>query len=98
MKLFNEGLSIDQIAERRNLVQSTIEGHLSHFVKEGVIPVDRLISAEKLKNILAIIKAIDSISFSAIKDKLGNEYSYGEIKITLAHHAFSESGIHSENL
>ena len=97
LKLFHEGLSINDIAERRNLVHTTIEGHLSHYVKEGVIPVDRLISNEKLKDILAIIEAIDSISFSAIKEKLGNEYTYGEIKITLAHHAFSESGIHSEN-
>jgi uncharacterized protein YpbB len=89
LKLFNESLSIDQIAERRNLAQSTIEGHLSHFVKEGVIPVERLIAAEKLENILAVIDAIDSISFSGIKEKLGNEYTYGEIKIVLAHHAFS---------
>lgn len=89
MKLFNEGLSIDLIAKRRNLVQSAIEGHLSHFVKEEVTPIDCLISAEKFENILAVIDEIHSISFSGIKEKLGNEYSYGEIEIVLAHHAFS---------
>lgn len=89
LTLFQEGLSLDEIAERRNLVRTTIEGHLAHFVKDGVIPVDRLISAEKLDNILTVIKTIDSTLSSAVKEKLGDEYTYSEIKIALAHHAFT---------
>ena len=85
---FQEGLSIDEIAEKRNLVRSTIEGHLAHFVKEGVITTERLISQEKLENIMTVIAVIKSTSSYAVKEKLGNEYSYSEIKIALAHHAF----------
>ena len=88
LKFFQEGLSLDEIAEKRNFVRSTIEGHLAYFVKKGIITTERLIPDEKLKNILTVIEAIDSISSSAIKEKLGDEYGYGEIKIVLAHYAF----------
>lgn len=90
LQLFNEGLSLDEIAERRNFVRTTIQGHLAHFVQEGIITTDRLIDPEKLENIMKVIKAVDSTLSSAIKEKLGDDYSYSEIKIALAHHAFTQ--------
>lgn len=91
LDFYKEGLSVDEIAEKRNLVRGTIEGHLAHFVREGVITTERLISNEKLENILTVIAVIKSTSSSAIKEKLGSEYSYSEIKIALAHHDFINS-------
>lgn len=97
LQLFNEGLSLDEIAKRRNFVRSTIQGHLAHFVQEGIITTERLIDAEKLKKILKAIKELDTTLSSAVKEKLGDNYSYSEIKIGLAHYAFTESGDQAED-
>lgn len=86
LQLFNEGLSLEEIAERRSFVRTTIQGHLAHFVKEGIITTERLIDAEKLETILKAIKEADSTLSSAVKEKLGDAYTYSEIKIALAYH------------
>lgn len=91
LNFFQEGLSVDEIAEKRGLVSGTIQGHLAYFVKEGIITTERLISSEKQENILTVISKINSTSSSAIKEKLGSEYSYGDIRIVLAHHFFANS-------
>ena len=91
LALFQEGLSVDEVADRRSLVRGTIEGHLTHFIKDGIITTERLIDGKKLKNILTVIAVIKSTTSSEVKEKLGNEYSYNEIKIALAHHAFINS-------
>lgn len=97
LQLFREGLSLDKIAERRSLVRGTIEGHLAHFVKEGIVTADRLIDAERLKKIMKTIDESDTTLSSAVKEKLGGEYSYSEIKIGLAHYAFTESRDQAED-
>lgn len=91
LELFKKGLSVEEIAEKRNLVPGTIQGHLAHFVREGIISTERLISEEKLKNILTVIDVIKSTSSSEVKAKLGDEYSYNDIKIAQAHYAYTNS-------
>ena len=80
-QLFRDGKSIAEIARLRNLAASTIEGHLATFVKTGEIDLHELVSEEKAA---VIMKALDELGdasgFSPVKEKLGDEYSYGEIR------------------
>jgi len=97
LSFFKEGLSVEEIAEKRGLVPGTIAGHLAYYVKEGDITPERLISEEKLKNILTVIDIINSTSSQEIIEKLGSEYSYMDIKIALAHYAFTNPETQPEN-
>ncbi len=45
--LFKEGKTIDEIAKERNMAVSTIEGHLSAFVANGEIDINKMVSTEK---------------------------------------------------
>lgn len=80
LDMYQDGLEISQIAEKRGLVEGTIYGHLIHFVGTEVEAED-LMAAEKLQKILEVLKANPDKSSSEIKMILGDAYSYPDIKI-----------------
>jgi uncharacterized protein YpbB len=91
-KLYKEGRSVSEIAMTRNLTLQTIEGHLAYFVQHGLISVDELVSKEKLVLIEPVAKAYDGGSLTSLKAQLGNNVSFGEIRLTLAWVEFQAKG------
>ena len=85
LELFLQGLTPEQIASQRNLVISTIEGHLAHFVARGELAIDRLLSSVKLRTIAEKLHQMPDKKLSEIKLALGSDYSYGDIKFVQAH-------------
>ncbi len=85
LDLFEEGLTVPQIAERRSLAVATIEGHLAHFVARGELTVERLVSPEKVVSLKEQLRLLPDMKLSELKQALGNAYSYGEIKLIQAH-------------
>ncbi len=83
--LFEKGLTLQEIAEKRELVLSTIEGHMAHFVASGEISINRLMAPEKIRAIEQALTQKQGQLFGEIKQALGDEYSYGEIKLVQAH-------------
>ncbi len=83
-KLYKEGNSIAGIAKTRNLAISTIEGHLSMFVRSGDINVHELVSKENFLLIEAALKDFDGSSATTVKEKLPPAISYGEIRMVMA--------------
>lgn len=88
--MYREGKSVKEIAERRSLATQTIEGHLAHFVQEGLISVDELVSREKLVIIEPALEEYDGKTLSSVKNKLGDDISYGDIKVALAWKEFQK--------
>jgi hypothetical protein len=85
LELFGRGLSIPQIAAERELATSTIEGHLAFFVSKGEIEICRMVADEKRRIIEQKIADLPGSSLRDLKTALGDAYSYGEIKLVLAH-------------
>jgi len=83
-RLFKEGKSIDEIAEIREFVPSTIEGHLCQYIAGGAIAIAEVMDAEKLKNIEKC-RDMGMEKLSEYKTALDDSYSYGEIKMAMAH-------------
>ena len=80
--LFQQGLSIDQIAAERSLTKGTIIGHLTPYVKEGKIGLRTFISSpreQKIRNFMEKHPEIEH--FGEIKEALGNAFEYWEIKL-----------------
>ena len=85
--MFNEGLSIPEIAVQRSLATSTIETHLSAFVATGALPIERLVPKDKLEQIVKTIKLTGQATASKpIRDILGEDYTYGEIRMGLEYY------------
>lgn len=91
--LFNSGMTIQDIANERGLVISTIEGHLSTFVERGKLDINRLVPEEKQHRVEESIKKIGTESLKAIKEQLDDTVSYGEIKMVLAHLAYRSDSV-----
>ena len=87
LELFREGKSVEEIANLRNLSSGTVEAHLGSFVLSGELDIAELVSSEKTEEILA---AIDDpyITASALKAKMGDECSYGEIRAVMNYYWF----------
>lgn len=82
--MFKKPMSVEEIAKERNLVPGTIEGHLSHYVGTGELPVTHFLSNDKLEKILSIAAKVE-YQTGQIKNSLGNDYSYTNIRFAIAH-------------
>lgn len=85
LDMFRSGMTIPEIAKSREMAQSTIETHLSRFIASGKIALEELVPEHKIEPIKqAIIKFSDLGALGPIKEDLGEDYSYGEIRAVLA--------------
>ncbi|MBP6005274.1 MAG: DNA helicase RecQ [Pyrinomonadaceae bacterium] len=85
LNMFRDGMSAAEIARKRGLTVTTVEGHLAKFIATGEISLDRVVPPKRAETIRrAIDKFADSEALSPIKEYLGEDYSYGEIRAVIA--------------
>ena len=85
VKLLRQGKSIEQITAERNLVISTIEGHLARAIKQGLIQIDEVISIDEAKKIAEYFpENLEDVRLTNIKEIAPPEISYGKLRIVLA--------------
>ena len=85
LALLKTGLSISDIAKRRKLAISTVEKHLAHFVSTGKLNVFDLIDKTRYDSIAkCLLEKSEKETITAVKNRLGDEYSYGEIRLVMA--------------
>ncbi len=83
--MFLSGMSVGEIARERGVTGSTVENHLARFIPSGEIALTDLVDEEKIEPIrAAIIKFQDIGALSPIKEHLGENFTYGEIRAVLA--------------
>lgn len=86
LQLLREGKTPSEIAKERKMVIGTIEGHLAYFVANQEISAKEVIGKRKLEHILAAIRSLKTLQMNPIREHLGRDYSFGEIKIGVAAH------------
>ncbi len=85
MTLYEQGRSIEEIAEERGLTQSTIVNHLSELIEMGEnIDVIPLIPEGHHQNIVDAIEQLGDGALRPLKDFLGDDYSFDEIRLVRA--------------
>ena len=84
LTLFRDGLSLEEIAAQRGLSLTTIEAHLAKFVGAGEVDILKLMSKQKLDKITEAIRMSgQQYALKPLKDILGDDISYGEIRFAL---------------
>ncbi|MFQ5561395.1 MAG: helix-turn-helix domain-containing protein [Nitrospinota bacterium] len=87
-ELFKTGLTLSQIAKERGLVKSTVQGHMAFFVEKGTVEIDKVLPPEKRKTIEKKLGEQKGDSLADIKQALGADYAYSEIKMVQAHQKY----------
>ncbi|SFI25479.1 DNA helicase RecQ [Halpernia frigidisoli] len=89
-QMYKDGNSVEKIAEIRSLSVQTIQNHLANFVISGAIKASELMDISKIESVIDIAKNQNLVSLKAIKEELGDSYSYFKINIAVAHHKWQE--------
>jgi hypothetical protein len=85
-QMWKEGKTIEEIAAIRLFTQSTIEGHFEKLIAEEKVDIGDVMEKATLDKIMAAIDAIpDAESTKPIKEILGDEISFGQIKMVMGY-------------
>ena len=83
LNLFKSGKSIKEIAKERELVESTIEGHLIHFIPTGEIKITDIMPIKKYKELKKLIRKIKFEGLTDLKNKLEDKFAYTELRLVV---------------
>ena len=85
LRLYNQGLRPEQIAQQRNISLSTVFSHLSLLVQERRISAEGLVSPEHQQAISKIISVVGTANgLNPIKALCPPDISYEEIRLVLS--------------
>ncbi len=82
--MYKSGKSIADIAAFRGLSPNTIEGHLTQFIFTGELDVSIFVTEDKIQPIKEAIESYGPETLSPLKEVLGDDFSYAEIKAVIA--------------
>lgn len=84
-RLYNQGDTVEQIAEKRGLNQSTIEGHLARYVASGDIDVHEFVDGDTLKKVEAYCeKHPEEKALKPIFEHFDAKIPYGVLRMAIA--------------
>ncbi|WP_227873543.1 DNA helicase RecQ [Aphanothece sacrum] len=93
LELYQQGLSITEIAQRRGLKESTIYSHISELIEMNQpIDINQFVSPDKQAIIIEALTTLQESSLTPIKTYLGDNYSYSEIRLVMAWHRRQNNG------
>jgi len=90
LDLLKSGMKVFEISEKRGLAISTIESHLISFIRSGELDIKEFVSEEKINVIQQIIQELGVTGSTPVKEKLGKDYSYSEIRAVISYNQRKE--------
>ena len=84
-QLYQQGLSLSDIAMKRDVRLNTINGHIEKLIEAGyTIDLDNLVAIDRQEAIKKAISKVGSQSLRNIREETGETYDYQEIKLVRA--------------
>ncbi|MFM2303931.1 MAG: hypothetical protein RLZZ135_1341 [Cyanobacteriota bacterium] len=85
LDLYQRGLDIAEIAIERSMRETTITDHLIKLMECGYeLNLDRIVPLDRQDSIEQAIQSVGADRLNPIREKLGDSYSYEEIKLVRA--------------
>jgi ATP-dependent DNA helicase RecQ len=82
--MYKQGKGVTEIAAARGLSPMTIESHLSVFIETGEIDILEIVPEGKIPAIKDAVESYGNERLAPLKEILGDNYSYGEIKAVIS--------------
>lgn len=83
-ELYLSGKNIEEVARERKMTIDTIESHLIYYVALGELQVLDFVSEKKFKKIVETEEEHHYTKLKDYKELLGDDYSYKDLKFSLA--------------
>jgi hypothetical protein len=80
LDMYRAEKSVEEIAEARGLVTSTIEGHLFQCAEAGEIAPEEILSPADQKAILRLLNKYPELSITEIKSETGTNYTQAALR------------------
>ena len=77
---FQQGLEINEIAQRRGLTSLTVYNHLALLIRLGLVQLTAVVPAQKVKQIRNVIQKLGLTKLRLLKEKLPESISCEEIR------------------
>ncbi len=85
LEMLDQSMDLDEITLTRNLSLNTIYGHIEKLILAGEnIHIEKFVKKEKIEAISNAIHEMGGETLKPIKEKLGDNFSYEEIRIVRA--------------
>ncbi len=85
LEFCNKGLTLEEMAKKRGLAVSTITSHIEKLILSGEdISIDSLVPLERQEIIVKVFDDMRSEALKPIKERLGDGFSYEEIRLARA--------------
>jgi nucleoside-triphosphatase THEP1 len=83
-EMIDKGMTVEEIAKKRGLAQSTIFGHIARLVGDSFFNADRFVDSEKCDTIRDYFESTGDPSLGKAREVLGDEYDFWELRAMLA--------------
>ena len=81
LRLYRDGKSISEIAKQRKISEYTISNHIAAIIRfDSSMDIFEFVEPDRIKIITAALNAVGDTYLKPVREYLGNEYSYAEIK------------------
>ena len=90
LSMLKKGTKASEIAGKRGLTLGTIEAHIAQLIKAGDIHISQCMEEDKIDNIVSVIREIKAVSLQPVKERLGDHFTYGEIRAVMNHLQYME--------
>lgn len=87
LTLFNQGMSIEDVASERGLAATTIEAHLVEAIESGAeVDIGHVVTPEMIAQVDAAIRKVGDELLRPIMDEVGDEsgYTWGQLRLIRA--------------
>jgi len=84
-RLCEEGLSVEEIAERRELAASTIGEHVAELVFSGRVPLERVVAADVCRQVEEAAREVGTERLRPLKDAVPETVTWGQLRCVVNH-------------
>ncbi len=78
---WQKGMKMDEIAKERVVTVGTVQGHMARLVAKGKIHVSELFTSGQIQKLSVIFENYGGENLAELKEKAGDDFSYGELRI-----------------
>ncbi len=80
-ELWQQKLSIADIARTRKLTETTIMSHFAGLIQAGKVRVEDVLPQDRIIALTEAFKGFEGEALGGLKEKLGDEFTWGELRL-----------------